>query len=497
MESRLIPHKAEQSPPGLIPIWIALLPPVFLLGLLFFSVTHYRDQTVAGPAQVSLFLAGTFALVLAKMFRVSWRKLERSVLSVMHDVMQPVLILLLIGALIGVWILSGVVPGLIYWGLGMVHPSIFLPATAIISAIVSVATGSSWSTAGTIGVALMGISHAMGVNPAITAGAVVSGAYFGDKMSPFSETTNLAASLVSVELFDHVRHMLSTTLPAMLLSLVFFTILGISQDPGQSNLSNIAMVRTELSSRFAISYWLLLVPAITLGMVVARTPAIPAILAGIGAASVYYLFAELTQANQKPGPGFVASIQNLYGALATGYDQKTGNAILDGLLLRGGMSSMLGTIWLIFSAMFFAGVMEGSGMLRTLARGLLKRLHTTGDLIGGTMLTAVGVNLLAAEQFLSLVVTGRIFHYEYRLRGLENKNLSRAMEDSGTLTSPLIPWNTCGAFMAATLGVSAVDYFSYAFLNWMTPIISLAYAYTGFTIVHVKQNSDENHASFL
>ncbi|HBS05548.1 MAG TPA: Na+/H+ antiporter NhaC [Leptospiraceae bacterium] len=476
-----------------MPLWLSLLPVIFLISGLLSVVWLTGEDATAGPSQVVLILSGFFAALLSLLYSwhrnrsqpsephshpvslsESWRKLENSILSTITEVLPAILILLLIGALIGVWILSGIVPALIVWGIALLNPSVFFFTACILAALVSLVTGSSWSTAGTVGVALIGVGQALGMDPAITAGAVVSGAYFGDKMSPFSETTNLAASMAGVDLFAHIRHMMFTTAPALLISLVVFLFLGHS-DEGV-NAENLQKTVDSLNGVFWIHPTLLLVPAITFFMIYKKVPAIPAILTGSILGSI------IAALFQRPALGWMEQegmVSAILAAASNGPGFRTGNEVVDQLINRGGMSSMLGTIWLILSAMFFAGVMEGAGMIQSIASAVLSRIKSVGGLVTGTILGGIFANVVTSEQYLSIVVNGRFFREAYQSRNVSALTLSRSLEDSGTLTSALVPWNTCGAFMAATLQTPVLLYAPFALLNWITPIIALIYAWTG------------------
>ncbi|MCB1138151.1 MAG: Na+/H+ antiporter NhaC [Leptospiraceae bacterium] len=479
------------------PLWLSIVPVLFLILGLVSAVWIAGEDATSGPSQVMLILSGIFASFLslthgyysarrnrvAFSFSASWKKLESAILSTIAEVMPAVLILLLIGALIGLWIVSGVVPALIVWGIALLDPTIFLFTACILSAVVSLVTGSSWSTAGTVGVALVGVGHALGMDPGMTAGAVVSGAYFGDKMSPFSETTNLAASMAGVELFDHIRHMMYTTIPGLVISLVIFLGMGYGITESSSPVELEKTVNT-IQSVFWIHPALLAVPLFTFFLIYRRIPAVPAILLGslLGAAFAALFQSEaLAFADQKNMPAA------LLQSASNGLHFATGQSNVDSLLGRGGMSSMLTTIWLILSAMFFAGIMEGSGMIQSIATSVLKRIHSTGGLISGTIFGGLFANIVTSEQYLSIVVNGRFFREAYKQRGLSPLTLSRSLEDSGTLTSALVPWNTCGAFMAATLQTPVFLYAPFAFLNWITPLIGILYAWTGTFLAPAEQ----------
>ena len=487
---RLLNFKSRQ--PGLLE---SLFPVALLIGALIGVVWIFGDDSTGGPSQVVLMLCGFAAALMAHSQGTSWRTLETAVLKSVGFVTQAILILLLVGALIGTWILGGIVPTLIVWGLELLSPSVFLAASSLICALVSLATGSSWSTAGTLGLALIGIGGTLGISPAMTAGAVISGAYFGDKMSPFSETTNLASSMVSVDLFVHIRHMLYTTGPGFAIAFLIFLGIGLTDSGEGFDPARIRMVTEAINARFDTGLYMLLPVLILFALVALRVPAIPALLTG---SILGMVFAAIFQ----PGivTGFAGESGLHYGvvalkaslqAAANGFESDTGVKAVDGLLSRGGMFGMLTTVWLILAAMFFSGVMEGSGMLQKIAAAILSLARGTGNLIAATIGTATFMNFTASEQYLSIVLTGRMYKDAYERQGLHPKNLSRALEDSGTLTSALVPWNTCGAFMASTLGVATFAYAPFAFLNYINPLISILYGYTGVTIEADEERAGE------
>ncbi len=453
-----------------MPVLIALVPVVSLVGLLVLVliVLPARDPSFRGSAHLPLVLATGVAAVLARCVGHRWSTLERGIVEAVRMAMPAILVLLTIGMLMGTWLAAGVVPALIDWGLALMHPRYFLPTTCAVCSMVSIVSGSSWSTAGTVGLALMGIGEAMGVNPAMTAGAVISGAYFGDKISPMSDTTNLAPAVAGTDLFTHVKHMLYTTIPAWVLAMMGYLVLGF--DVARSaDTAGIAEIRELIRRTFDPGIMHVLPPVTVLALVLARRPALPSLFAGA------LLGAVLAWAQ-----GVEASA--VFAAAFDGYRAHTGHASVDELLSRGGLMSMANTVFLILCAMAFGGVMEVTGMLTTLARQLLSLARSTGSLVATTILTCVGVNVLAADQYIAIVVPGRMYARAYRERGLHAKNLSRALEDGGTLTSVLVPWNTCGAFMTATLAVSTGAYLPYAFLNLLNPVISIVYGFTGWTI---------------
>lgn len=485
-------HGANSSEPGLI---FSLIPVLILIIFLITTVIIFKDDAVAGPTQVALVAAGFIAALLAIFRGAHWHDLEKAVIHSIGYVTQTFLILLLVGALIGTWMLGGIVPSLIVYGLELISPRFYLPASVIISGLIAFATGSSWSTAGTIGIALMGIGNAMGINPAMSAGAVISGAYFGDKMSPFSETTNLSSSMVGTELFVHIRHMLYTTGPALVITIVLFIIIGLNLDHGQFSSEKIQLVTTTIESNFNISLLMLLPMVFLVVMIGFKIPAIPALIAGSAMGVIMAVFFQaqvVTSFIEQPADSYaMTAVTASLKASASGFTIDSGINEVDKLLSRGGMNSMLTTIWLILAAMFYSGIMEGSGMLQKIGSTIIAYARTRGNLIAASIFTAIFANFTTSDQYMSIVVTGRMYDGAYRKQGLHSKNLSRVLEDAGTLTSALVPWNTCGAFMASTLGVATLAYLPFAFLNLLNPLISLIYGYTGFSIARVKETEEE------
>jgi NhaC family Na+:H+ antiporter len=448
-------------------VWEALIVIIFLISVLAYSLIKLD----ADP-QIPLIL-GSLVAGLIGIFRLgfTWKELEEGALDTIRMAMQAILILLVVGTLIGTWILSGTVPAMIYWGLKILSPGIFLFATCIICAIVSLATGSSWTTAGTVGIALIGIGQGLGIPAPVVAGAIISGAYFGDKMSPLSDTTNLAPAMAGTTLFEHVRHMIYTTGPSLLISLVLYGIMGMKYAGKDLDMSQIELIRTTLEGSFkTLSPVLLIPPVVVILMVIFKMPAIPGLIVGtlLGA-----LFAGVFQ-----GSDFASIIDSAH----YGYVSETGIAAVDDLLTRGGLDSMMWTVSLILCALTLGGILEKTGMLEALTVALLSFTKGTFGLVFATIISCIGVNLATGEQYLSIVLPGRMYKDQYRKKGLHPKNLSRALEDSGTLSSPLIPWNTCGAYMFATLGVHPLAYLPFAFLNLINPLVSLFYGATGITM---------------
>jgi NhaC family Na+:H+ antiporter len=446
-----------------IPLGWAIVPIAALIGLLASVILG-----LGGSGHLPLLGAAAVAATVARFHGWTWAVIHRGMLGAIDLAMSAVLILAVIGVLMGTWLACGIVPALIDWGLLLLAPAFFLPATCAVCSAVSLVSGSSWSTAGTVGLALVGVGEAMGIDPAMTAGAIVSGAYFGDKLSPMSDTTNLAPAMAGTDLFSHVRHMVWTTGPSWILAMMGFALIGLGLDAAPTGAS-IDHIHAELVEHFDPGPMHLVVPAIVAVLVVLRCPALPSLAAGA------FLGAVLALAQGMPAGDVLA-------AMMTGFRPATGDAALDELLARGGMVSMAETVMLILCAMSFGGVMERTGMLRSIGRRLLRLGRSTGSLIASTILTSIAMNILAADQYIAIVVPGRMYAPEYAERGLDPKNLSRALEDGGTLTSPLVPWNTCGAFMASTLGVATGAYLPYCLLNLINPVIGIVYGFTGWTI---------------
>jgi NhaC family Na+:H+ antiporter len=454
---------------GQVPFAWALVPVVCLVALLALFILVFESS-----GHLPLAFAGAIAGLVAWNRGWRWTDLQEGMLRAIGLAMPAILILLTIGMLMGTWLQSGVVPALIDWGLWLLSPEYFLPASCAVCSIVSLVSGSSWSTAGTVGLALVGVGGAMGIDPAMTAGAVISGAYFGDKLSPMSDTTNLAPAMAGTDLFTHIRHMAWTTGPSWVLAMIGFTILGSGLE-SSAQPEQIDAIRGTLDEVFDPGLRHLIPPALVGFMVYRRMPALPSLFCGALAGAALSLWGT-------SGATWLDDIGSAMAAAMSGYEPDTGNAAVDELLKRGGIESMASTVLLVLCAMIFGGVMERTGQLRVIAQQILKQAKTTGSMIATTVLTAIATNILSADQYISVVVPGRMYAPAFRERGLHPKNLSRALEDGGTITSPLIPWNTCGAFMASTLGVATGAYLPYCFLNLVNPVISIIYGYTGFTI---------------
>ncbi|WP_454054254.1 Na+/H+ antiporter NhaC [Clostridium sp. Marseille-Q7071] len=459
----------------------ALLPIIFLAVCLSVGIILYESSP-----HIPLIIGSIVASLVALRLGFKWKDLEEAFINSIQMSMQAIIILMIIGIIIGSWILSGTVPTMIYYGLKIISPSIFLVASCIMCSIVSLATGSSWTTAGTVGIALLGIGQGLGIPTPMIAGAIISGAYFGDKMSPLSDTTNLAPAMAGAELFEHIKHMIYTTAPSMVIALVIYGILGLRYSGKELDITQINTILSGLQTNFNITPWLLIPPIVVIVLVVKKIPAIPGLIAG---AILGGVFAMLFQSS---------SFGDVINVMNSGYVGNSGVEMVDELLNRGGLQSMMPTVSLIMCAMIFGGIMEKSGCLGLLAESLLKLAVNTGSLILVTIVSCIFTNIIAGDQYLAIVIPGRMYKDEYAKRGLAAKNLSRTLEDAGTMTSCFVPWNTCGAFMSSTLGVHPFAYMPYAFLNLINPIVAIIYGYTGITIEKIKlENAKSKKRSSL
>jgi len=458
----------------------AITPVVILITMLAGTVYVFGLDSF-GPNQVALIMAAAVAAMIGIKNGHSWKEIEQGMIDTIAVSLQSLLILLMVGALIGSWILSGTVPSMIYYGVQLMSPDYFYLTACLVCALLGFSIGSSWTVAGTLGIGLMGIAAALDLSLAASAGAIISGAYFGDKLSPLSETTNLAAAVTSNNLFDHIQHMLWTTIPGFLITLVLFFILGIGSGTNLV-IDDIETLQAAMQETFKISPLMLIPMILLLTMAVKKLPALSTLICGTLAgclfAAVFQWDTVIALANDSSLSEGAAVFKGLFSAMFLGYSSDTGNASLDALLSKGGMSSMLTTIGLVINAMAFGGAMRRTGLLERLVEAALSRVKSAGDLIIATVGTCIGTNLLAADQYLSIVIPGQMFVKSYEERDLSTINLSRTLEDSGTLTSALVPWNTCGAYMSATLGVSTFMYAPFAFFNILCPIIAVIYGYS-------------------
>jgi len=466
---------------------LALTPLVVLMLLLWFNVGYvFGDDALSGSNQVILMLSAFLAAAIGIANGTKVEAVFEKIKNNLRDTTQAIFILILIGGLAGTWLIGGIVPAMIYYGLDLINVQFFLPTAVIISALVSLSTGSSWSTTATVGIALMGIGQTIGLNPAIVAGAVISGAYFGDKLSPLSDTTNLAPAMAGTDLFTHIRYMLYTTIPSLIISLILFTILGWSSGGYAMDAAEIGAVQSLLKESFKITPWLFVVPVGVIVLIARKIDALVSISIGIfGGLFMALLFqgSLLQSLGNGQFPMYEVAMRSVYGSIAI----SSNHPILSDLLSTSGMSGMLGTVWLVISAMAFGGAMEAAGFLATITSAIVSLARGTASLITSTLVACGVLNVTASDQYLAIVVPGRMFRDVYRERGLAPENLSRTLEDSGTVTSVLVPWNTCGAYQSSVLGVATGEYFIYAFFNLISPLMTLVYAWVG---IRIKRLND-------
>lgn len=457
---------------------LSLLPILSLMGMLAGAVQLFGSDASYGPNQIALVVATGIAGLVGMYRGLRWGDIQKALVDGIVVGLGPVLILLAVGALIGSWILAGTVPAMIYHGVALLDPGFFYAASAVICALASISIGSSWTVAGTLGIGLIGIAESFGLSSAMTAGAIISGAYFGDKLSPLSDTTNLAAACAGVDLFDHIRHMLWTTVPAFAIALLFF---AFNTEEAARAPEDIAQLRSALAAEFDIS-WYAFLPLLGMLLLIAlKVPAYPAILLSAGVGVIFALLlqpqAVMRFATSLDPNASAPLLRGVWTVLFAGYTGSSADTALNDLLSKGGMASMLNTIWLIITALAFGGVLERTGILKHLLDAILKGVRTTGDLVLATVTGGIVANVLAADQFLAIALPGRMFTVAYDERGLDRLNLSRTLEDSATLTSVLIPWNTCGAYMSATLGVLTFEYLPFAVFNYACPLVAIALGY--------------------
>jgi NhaC family Na+:H+ antiporter len=455
--------------------------------LLTYNVTVFGDDALSGSNQFILLLGAAVAGLVGIKNKVTYGQILQKVGENLQSVTGPILILLLVGSLSGTWLLSGVIPAMIDYGLQIANPRFFLPACVLITALVSLATGTSWSTSATIGIALIGIGKALELPVGMVAGAVISGAYFGDKLSPLSDTTNLAPAMAGGELFTHIRYMLYTTLPSIIISLLIFIVLGWGfSSSGEVDTSSLSL---SIREKFNINLWLFLVPLTVILMIVKKTPPLLALFIGTLLGGLFALIFQsqlLLELSGSEVLDFRAIYQTILNSITVNTQIETSDPLLNELFSSGGMQGMLGTVWLIICAMVYGGVMDAIGALQAISNAFLKWAHTTFQLVAGTAASSLTVNLTASDQYLAIVVPGKMFAQAYRDRKLAPENLSRTLEDAGTVTSVLVPWNTCGAYQSGVLGVGVAEYFIFAFFNWVSPLMTLIYAYFNIKIKKIK-----------
>lgn len=458
-------------------IWEALIPVFALVGMLAYNIFVFGDDALSGSNQFILLMGAAVAAIIGFFNKVSYKQMISEVAENVKSTTGALLILLMVGSLAGTWLISGVIPTMIYYGLQILNPTIFLAACVVICAIISLATGSSWTTSATVGIALVGIGETLGISMGMTAGAVLSGAYFGDKMSPLSDTTNLAPAMAGGEIFDHIRYMTYTTVPTIVLTLLVFIIIGLNIDT--TGAPNISDKLSAIDSAFSISPWLFLVPLAVIVMIVKKAPPLIALLIGTllgGLAAILSQPDIVLAVSGAETLNFQSAYKGIMNAMTVDTSVVTSSEELNDLFTSGGMAGMLGTIWLIICAMVFGGVMDAIGALARISQALLSLAKTTFGLFASTVASCLALNVTASDQYLAIVVPGKMFKKAYEDRDLAPENLSRTLEDSGTVTSVLVPWNTCGAYQSGVLGVPVIDYFAFAIFNWLSPIMTLLFA---------------------
>ena len=469
-------------------IYTALLPVFALILMLFYNVFFvFGDDALSGSNQFILILGAAVAAIVGFINKTSYQKMLEEVSQNLKSTSGALLILLMVGALSGTWLVSGIIPTMIYYGLQLLNPTFFLVASVLICAIISIATGSSWTTSATVGIALMGIGDTLGISLGMTAGAVLSGSYFGDKMSPLSDTTNLAPAMAGAELFDHIKYMAITTVPTFVITLFLFLIIGFNIEiNGTPDISN---KLEAIDQAFNISPWLLLVPIMVVVLIVKKTPPLVALLTGTLLAALASILAQpqiLMSIAESETFNFETAYKGVMQSITVDTAVETSSIELNDLFSAGGMKGMMDTIWLIICAMVFGGVMDAIGALSKISKVLLALASSTFGLFASTVASCLALNVTASDQYLALVVPGKMFKKAYQDKGLAPENLSRTLEDSGTVTSVLVPWNTCGAYQSSVLGVHVADYFIYAFFNWISPFMTLLVAGLSLKIKQLK-----------
>jgi len=450
----------------------SLIPVVILMSLLAYNIFFVEDQEWFGTYtnQYILLMGGLVSAAVGFFNKVPLNKMISEIWENWKSVFVPIMILFLVGALAGTWLVSGIIPAMVYYGLQVLSPAIFLPASVIIAAIISIATGSSWTTSATVGIALVGIGSALGIPTGMIAGAVISGAYFGDKMSPLSDTTNLAPAMAGTDLFTHIKYMAYTTVPTIIITLIVFAILsGTIETNGNTDISSLL---TSINNTFYISPWLFLVPGVVIAMIVMKTKPLIALSIGVILAAIFAFIFQGDVLNGISESNFGAISKSIF----TDVKIQTDDEKLTELFSSGGIAGMIWTILLIICAMVFGGIMDAIGALAKITKELLSVATSVFGLFASTVISCLGLNAIASDQYLALVIPGKMFKKAYEDRGLAPENLSRTLEDSGTVTSVLIPWNTCGAYQSGVLGVSVSDYFVYAIFNYLSPFMTLLFA---------------------
>ena len=465
----------------IIPLQIAILPLIFLVTLLSFNlyanVFIYDADPLAGSSQFILILSGAFAAMIGHRYNVSYKDVINCISNSIKSVTPALIILLWVGALAGTWMISGIIPSMVYYGLKILDPNIFLPACIVICSIISIATGSSWTTSATVGISLVGIGKALGIPPGMVGGAVIAGAYFGDKLSPLSDTTNLAAAVSKVDLFNHIKYLTHTTIPSISITLIVFIILGIYQTSNGVT-DNLFLIET-IENTFNISLILFIVPVIVLIMIVKKTPPIKALTIGTLLGALFAILFQpqiINELSDSSNTTIIASYKVVIDTITSNVSITTESEILNELFSTGGMIGMLNTIFLVMATMIFGGSMDAIGAIKSISKAFLNWADNIFKLFASTVASCLALNLTASDQYLSIVVSGKMFEKAFQDKKLAPENLSRTLEDSATVTSALIPWNSCGAYHSSVLGVSVGEYFIYAIFNWISPFMTLLFA---------------------
>ena len=468
-----------------ISLFDSLTPIIILIILLYINVSIYGDSSIDGSNQFILILGASIAFIFGIKNKIKSKDIFLTISENLKSISTPIIILLLVGALSGTWLVSGIIPSMIYYGLKLVNVSFFLPSCVVISSIVALATGSSWSTSATVGIGLIGIGKALGFDLGIVAGAIISGAYFGDKMSPLSDTTNLAAAVSGSNLFEHIKYMTITTVPTIIIALAFFTVYNLLNEPNQIA-ENIGYVES-MKEYFFISPILFLVPLIVILFIIKKINPIISLFVGVITASIFFLIFQNELIVKLVNELGINRYQIIMNSIVSETNIQTDITFLSELFNSDGMKGMLNTIWLVISAMIFGGVMESIGALKKISIYLLSLAKSTTGLFSSTILSCFTVNISASDQYLAIVIPGKMFSSAYKDRKLSSLNLSRTIEDSGTVTSVLIPWNTCGAYQSSVLNVNVIDYFIYAIFNWLSPITTLVVVSLGYKIKRINE----------
>ncbi len=459
-------------------IWEALIPVLALVLMLFYNVFYaYGDDALSGSNQFILLMGGAVAAIVGFFNKVKFDQMLEEVAVNIKSTAGAILILLMVGALAGTWLISGIIPTMIYYGLQILNPTIFLASCVIICSIISLATGSSWTTSATVGIALIGIADAMNIPLGMTAGAILSGAYFGDKISPLSDTTNLAPAMAGTDLFTHIKYMLYTTVPTLIITIIVFIIIGLNIDT--TGTADTHLILAAVNESINVSPWLFLVPLAVIVMIIKKTPPLIALLIGAllgGLAALIFQPEVVAAIGGSTSLTFESGYKGIMNAITIDSSIPTENEALKNLFSSGGMSGMLNTVWLILCAMVFGGIMDAIGALSAISKALLKLFHTTFGLFASTVVSCLALNVTASDQYLAIVIPGKMYAKAFKDKGLAPENLSRTLEDSGTVTSVLVPWNTCGAYHSGVLGVDTLHYAGYAVFNWLSPFMTLLFA---------------------